>query len=141
MRLCSFPDCGRRHHARGWCSTHYLQWQRRADVSRMTPIGTSLPRLSSEDIELDIADFEHLLSAGCSLEEAVRRMGMHPRSMIRRYRVAGRQLPAGMWGLELAYRTRVRNGELATAKPASASRIRTTTGDQLDTAAADEAPF
>jgi len=107
MRLCSFPDCGRKHFARGWCKAHYYQWKRRADVSRMTPIRAS--RLTSEDIELDIADFEHLLSAGCSLEEAVRRMGMHPRSMIHRYRLAGRQLPAGMWGLELAYRTRVRN--------------------------------
>lgn len=27
-RICTFPDCGREHNARGLCTTHYMQWQK-----------------------------------------------------------------------------------------------------------------
>ncbi len=31
MRLCGIPDCGRKHHIRGWCRIHYMRWQRNGD--------------------------------------------------------------------------------------------------------------
>lgn len=27
-RICSIPDCDRRHYARGWCAKHYSKWRR-----------------------------------------------------------------------------------------------------------------
>lgn len=29
--LCSIPDCGKPHAARGWCESHYHRWQRHGD--------------------------------------------------------------------------------------------------------------
>ncbi len=31
MRLCEIPDCGRKHHIRGWCRIHYGRWLRNGD--------------------------------------------------------------------------------------------------------------
>jgi hypothetical protein len=28
MKVCSIPDCGKRHEARGWCKAHYKRWER-----------------------------------------------------------------------------------------------------------------
>lgn len=30
-RLCSIPDCGKPHLARGWCNAHWLRWSRYGD--------------------------------------------------------------------------------------------------------------
>lgn len=30
-RLCSIPDCGKRHSVRGWCTLHYQRWKRYGD--------------------------------------------------------------------------------------------------------------
>lgn len=39
-RLCSIPDCGKRAHARGWCTKHYQRWGRHGDpVFIRTPAG------------------------------------------------------------------------------------------------------
>ncbi len=27
-KICSIPDCGKRAHARGWCSIHYFRWRK-----------------------------------------------------------------------------------------------------------------
>ena len=31
LRLCSIPDCGKRHFGRGWCMPHYKRWRRHGD--------------------------------------------------------------------------------------------------------------
>jgi hypothetical protein len=31
LRLCSIPDCGKRHFGRGFCSAHYERWRRHGD--------------------------------------------------------------------------------------------------------------
>ena len=31
-RICSIPDCGKPHVARGWCGAHYNRWHRHGDV-------------------------------------------------------------------------------------------------------------
>lgn len=31
--ICSFPGCYKRHHARGWCSTHHKRWLHSGDPS------------------------------------------------------------------------------------------------------------
>jgi hypothetical protein len=38
---CTYPGCDRRHHARGWCLTHYMQFKRGA-----TPVGPIKSRVS-----------------------------------------------------------------------------------------------
>jgi hypothetical protein len=30
-KICSIPDCGKPHDARGWCKTHYRRWLRHGD--------------------------------------------------------------------------------------------------------------
>ncbi|QZT60932.1 hypothetical protein [Mycolicibacterium austroafricanum] len=38
-RLCSIPERGRPHDARGWCRTHYTRWQRHGDPAVVEPGG------------------------------------------------------------------------------------------------------
>jgi hypothetical protein len=33
MRTCSYPDCDRKHYARGWCNMHYNRWRTHGDPS------------------------------------------------------------------------------------------------------------
>jgi hypothetical protein len=38
-RICSIPDCGKRHDSRGWCSAHVWRWKKYGD-----PLGGPPPR-------------------------------------------------------------------------------------------------
>lgn len=31
VRICSIPDCSRKHASRGWCGAHYERWKRHGD--------------------------------------------------------------------------------------------------------------
>lgn len=42
-RVCSIPDCGKPHRARGWCATHWSTWRRSGHA-------TPLPKTSSAEI-------------------------------------------------------------------------------------------
>lgn len=44
--VCTHPDCGRPHHARGWCLTHYMQFKR-----GVTPVGPIKSRTSAKPPE------------------------------------------------------------------------------------------
>lgn len=42
-RLCSIPDCGKAHSARGWCRAHYQRWRRNGDpLAGRVPPGTNV---------------------------------------------------------------------------------------------------
>jgi len=43
---CTFAECSRKHHARGWCLTHYMQFKRGA-----TPIGPIKTRERDKPLE------------------------------------------------------------------------------------------
>jgi hypothetical protein len=32
-RICTIPDCGKPHHARGWCKIHYERWRKHGRVT------------------------------------------------------------------------------------------------------------
>src|SRR5687767_14275504 len=38
QRICSIPDCGKKHFGRGWCAAHWVRWQRHGD-----PLGGGIP--------------------------------------------------------------------------------------------------
>ncbi len=43
MKTCSISNCGREHHARGLCDTHYARIKRVGNVSANVPVGYSKP--------------------------------------------------------------------------------------------------
>lgn len=101
MKVCGFEGCGRPHKARGWCSTHYDQWRKGKPLRPIT--GTGNTPVTPEAAELDVEEFEFLLSTGELMERALERMGVCGRTMCRRYQLLGRPIPAGLWSLASQY--------------------------------------
>lgn len=63
----------------------------------LRPITRPWNKLSVEAAEIDIEEFEFLLSVGESMESALVRLDLHARSMTRRYQLLGRPVPDGLW--------------------------------------------
>lgn len=43
VRTCKIPECGRKHDAKGYCSTHYTRWKRYGDplvLKRLVMVGS-----------------------------------------------------------------------------------------------------
>ena len=92
MTECRFGDCERPSRSRGWCHGHYAQWFQGRPLTPLRPHPVTAP-----DAELDIEEFEYLLSSGETLEQAVRRVGLCARTLTRRYTLIGKTPPPGLW--------------------------------------------
>lgn len=57
-----------------------------------------------EQIEHDLAEFEFLLSFRMTVERACDRIGLHPQTILRRYRAAGQTPPPGLETIASGYR-------------------------------------
>lgn len=54
------------------------------------------PRLTPERAQADIDEFEFLLSFGMGIDAACMRLGLHPRTISRRYQLLGLPCPDGL---------------------------------------------
>lgn len=94
---CSIDGCDRHGTKRGMCGSHYNRWYRKAMRE-----GTFI-RLQrrSDHIPADegIAEFE-MISGHTDTLTACRRVGVHPRTVVRWYKRMGKPVPAGLYGAE-----------------------------------------
>lgn len=106
MKLCTFPDCGRPlGHSARYCAGHHTQYHNRGrDPDELTPLGKrGRPHRSDETTREDVDDYR-MLRATTNAENALRRMGIGPEAIIRRYRQLGIKPPSELWTLKRDWR-------------------------------------
>ena len=99
---CLTEDCDRTDiTARGMCRRHYNKWLRH---NPREPRGVNARTMT--DVVHNIDEFEHILRNSRTPLAACDRLGRHPRTIIRWYRRAGRELPDGIWAAYNLYTQR-----------------------------------
>ncbi len=102
---CSVDDCGRDGIKRGMCEVHYMRWYRKAmrdgTFVRVQRRSDSIPP------EEGVEEFEMLMQHTTDMLLACRRLGVHPRTVIRWHKRAGKPVPQGLWQAYNVASTRV----------------------------------
>lgn len=102
---CSVDGCDRPLKTRGMCKLHYDRWHRQAvREGTFTRIQRRAGHIPPEE---GIAEFEMVMGDTTDILTACRRVGVHPRTVIRWYERTGKPKPHGIYRAEMVASGRI----------------------------------